>query len=84
MRVAKLPPRLREQIERWTGSRSATRLTFEPNGEGALDMRLDGRLIGQMWVEGDELHISPVKRVAISKGELRNLIDEAIGGIFDG
>ena len=86
MKVGRLPGRVAEVIQRWTMSRKTTKLHFVPNGEGALDLRLDDKLIGQMWVEsedGDELvlHLNPVQLVEISRRELRTLIEQALRGM---
>lgn len=79
MKLAKLPKRVRETFEGWACSRTRTAVSFEPDGEGGLDIRIDSRLSGHLWVDSEgHLHINPVRHVAISKQALRDMIDEAL------
>ena len=75
MKLGKVPPAMRAVIERWTASRKPTRLSFVPN-DGVLDLKLDGTLIGSIWIEDGELHLHPVRLMMISKQELKNLVSK--------
>ena len=80
MKVGPVPASIRAVFARWTASRKATVLKFVPN-DGALDLRLNDQLVGQMWVDDDgHLHIAPVKLVQISKRELADLVAQALAG----